>query len=44
MQKEIASLQNQINVYEQTELKKHSSELIKQNEVLQESINDFILL
>jgi len=37
LQKEIESLQNQINIYEQTELKIHSFELIKQNEVLQES-------
>ena len=42
LQKENASLQNQINIYEQTELKTHSSELIKQNEHLQESKIVFI--
>lgn len=42
LQNEIASLQNQINIYEQTELKVHSSELIKQNEILQESMNIFL--
>ncbi|PKK76103.1 MAD-domain-containing protein [Rhizophagus irregularis] len=40
LQNEIASLQNQINIYEQTELKVHSSELIKQNEILQETVKD----